>query len=160
MKDNDIKDLINGWEQIYNATAPSSDLLINQSEDNSIIKEMSFISSRKEFWESIVLLSAYDQEPSNTFDSSEMIGTIGQDIRDRSYSTKTNEFLNYCENYSTISRDAITSAIEVIFNVTTPEQVKDLIMHTAGITECEKYREDPIKLLECLKNSYLEVNSV
>lgn len=154
MKESDVNYLINEWEKINKATSPSSNLIDDNSEAANTVKEISFLSSRKEFWEPIVCLLAYEQEPFNQTNQTELFKTIEQDIKNRSYSQFTNNFLDYSEKFATISRDKIKSGLDVIVNVTTSEKVSDIITHTSRYLTCHLlYKDDPDKLIECLKNN-------
>src|SRR5687767_5591228 len=148
----EFQTLLGDWQRINNETRPTADLFSTPSGDASVIKDICFVSSRKEFWEPMVYLLAYDKDPDVEATADEAIDAIGRDLGKATYSTETNEFLDYCKvNSSDVDGEAIVMAIDVVLNVASPDKIKDLLVSTSRIITCKDlYPDDPEKFRECL----------
>ena len=149
MKDQIVKELIGDWEVINEQTSPTSILFEEDTSYNESLVDVSFLSSRKEFWESTVcLLSFADNAPG---DAEVTIKNIIEDINTPGHSGQTNDFLTYSQNYTGLDENSIKTSLNVVYGVSPEGNLVDLIPKLSQYELCRKlFPDDPKGFVECL----------
>lgn len=153
MKEQTVRNLIDAWGHLHKATAPSPRLLSLERDARVVLEDLSFLSSRREYWECFVCLAGYADQVKT--EPTQLLNVIGQEIDDQNISAQTENFLNYCENFSSVTRETIPSVVNTIFHLGGKERPTKDVFRMTQFDVCLKLYpnpEDVGKFLACLKS--------
>jgi hypothetical protein len=105
MEQADILKLIAAWGTARKIMSPSSTLLASET-DNAPLAQLSFLSSRQEYWDTVVCAVGFADM--RDLSASDVLIQAAKDVNAPATGIQTRDFLDYCANISSISKETIS----------------------------------------------------
>jgi hypothetical protein len=113
--------------------------------------EISFLSSRKEYWEGAVCLVGYGHSVQK--DPDKILTVIAESISQQPDSEHTLDFLNYCQGFVTVPLETIPATVNIISHVMGAMGISRPIYQMSLYELCSTlYPNDREKFEQCMSS--------